>query len=119
MHKINLKKCCIYKKEPYICTRNTISMHDSIAQLVEHNTFNVGVLGSSPSRVTFLLFMYLLQILFFDSIAQLVEHNTFNVGVLGSSPSRVTSRDKSENNRFVPFLFLHNFTDNLTAIRWR
>ncbi len=25
---------------------------DSIAQLVEHNTFNVGVLGSSPSRVT-------------------------------------------------------------------
>ena len=26
--------------------------NDSIAQLVEHNTFNVGVLGSSPSRVT-------------------------------------------------------------------
>ena len=28
------------------------SKYDSIAQLVEHNTFNVGVLGSSPSRVT-------------------------------------------------------------------
>jgi hypothetical protein len=26
---------------------------DSIAQLVEHITFNDGVLGSSPSRVTF------------------------------------------------------------------
>ena len=25
---------------------------DLVAQLVEHNTFNVGVLGSSPSRVT-------------------------------------------------------------------
>ena len=25
---------------------------DSVAQLVEHNTFNVGVLGSSPSRIT-------------------------------------------------------------------
>ena len=25
---------------------------DSVAQQVEHNTFNVGVLGSSPSRVT-------------------------------------------------------------------
>ncbi len=26
--------------------------HDSLAQLVEHNTFNVGVLGSSPRRIT-------------------------------------------------------------------
>lgn len=25
---------------------------DSVAQLVEHNTFNVGVLGSSPSGIT-------------------------------------------------------------------
>ena len=25
---------------------------DSLAQLVEHNTFNVGVLGSSPSGIT-------------------------------------------------------------------
>ena len=28
------------------------SEDDSVAQQVEHNTFNVGVLGSSPSRVT-------------------------------------------------------------------
>ena len=25
---------------------------DSLAQLVEHNTFNVGVVGSSPTRIT-------------------------------------------------------------------
>ena len=25
---------------------------DSLAQLVEHNTFNVGVLGSNPRRIT-------------------------------------------------------------------
>lgn len=29
-----------------------VDRKDSVAQLVEHNTFNVGVLGSSPSRVT-------------------------------------------------------------------
>ena len=27
-------------------------MLDSLAQLVEHNTLNVGVLGSSPKRIT-------------------------------------------------------------------
>ena len=26
--------------------------YDSLAQLVEHNTFNVGVMGSSPMRIT-------------------------------------------------------------------
>ncbi len=26
---------------------------DSLAQQVEHNTFNVGVLGSTPTRITF------------------------------------------------------------------
>ena len=36
---------------------------DSLAQQVEHNTFNVGVLGSSPRRITKrssheLLFLY-------------------------------------------------------------
>ena len=32
-----------------------VRMHykvDPLAQLVEHNTFNVGVLGSSPKRIT-------------------------------------------------------------------
>ena len=31
--------------------RKTIRF-DSLAQQVEHNTFNVGVLGSSPKRIT-------------------------------------------------------------------
>ena len=29
-----------------------LALIDSLAQLVEHNTFNVGVMGSSPMRVT-------------------------------------------------------------------
>ena len=63
--------------------------NDSIAQSVEHITFNDGVLGSSPSRVTNTV-NYALVSWMIDSIAQSVEHITFNDGVLGSSPSRVT-----------------------------
>ena len=33
----------------YFCNPKT---GDSLAQQVEHNTFNVGVLGSSPRRIT-------------------------------------------------------------------
>ena len=34
---------------PYICTRNQVIKIDaSLAQLVEHDTLNVGVQGSSP-----------------------------------------------------------------------
>ena len=33
-------------------TRSSTKDGDSLAQLVEHNTFNVGVLGSSPRRIT-------------------------------------------------------------------
>ena len=29
-----------------------LSSNDPLAQLVEHNTFNVGVLGSNPKRIT-------------------------------------------------------------------
>ena len=44
---------CNLKKMLYICTRiEEIVKGDLVAQLVEHNTFNVGVLGSSPSQVT-------------------------------------------------------------------
>ncbi|CDE76525.1 unknown [Bacteroides thetaiotaomicron CAG:40] len=44
-------------KSNYLCTRNqeitdTQIRIDSLAQQVEHNTFNVGVLGSSPSWIT-------------------------------------------------------------------
>jgi hypothetical protein len=64
--------------------------------LVEHNTFNVGVLGSSPSGITEIQEAVSNGGLFFlkkknvDFVAQLVEHYTFNVGVLGSSPSGIT-----------------------------
>ena len=43
------------------CRKNTLPLHsqsgiesidDSVAQQVEHNTFNVGVLGSNPSWIT-------------------------------------------------------------------
>ena len=34
------------------CTRFQAKKVDPLAQLVEHNTFNVGVLGSSPKRIT-------------------------------------------------------------------
>ncbi len=49
------------KGKLYLCNPNSEKLHakpletewiDSLAQLVEHNTFNVGVLGSSPKRIT-------------------------------------------------------------------
>ncbi|WP_204509143.1 hypothetical protein, partial [Bacteroides caecigallinarum] len=50
--KKSLSKFCWFQKNAYLCTRNretTIAYRiDSLAQQVEHNTFNVGVLGSSP-----------------------------------------------------------------------
>ena len=59
-----------------------IKREDSLAQLVEHNTFNVGVLGSNPKRITKSTGNGLHD----ASLAQLVEHDTLNVGVQGSSP---------------------------------
>ena len=52
-----LRNTCKLNKSNYLCTRNqeiTDSQIriDSLAQQVEHNTFNVGVLGSSPSWIT-------------------------------------------------------------------
>ena len=48
---------CRLNKSHYLCTRNqeitdSQTRIDSLAQQVEHNTFNVGVLGSSPRRIT-------------------------------------------------------------------
>ena len=43
---------CKFQKSIYLCTRLTAIRIDSLAQQVEHNTFNVGVLGSSPKRIT-------------------------------------------------------------------
>ena len=41
-------------KRVYLCIAfpKKAPRSDSLAQLVEHNTFNVGVLGSSPRRIT-------------------------------------------------------------------
>ena len=41
-----------FKKRPAIEKERVGDFKDSVAQLVEHNTFNVGVLGPSPSRIT-------------------------------------------------------------------
>ena len=48
----NLTKKFGQKEKRFIFATRYKSVTDSVAQLVEHNTFNVGVLGSSPSRVT-------------------------------------------------------------------
>ena len=45
------KKVLVKRLTNYICSRFRKGA-DSVAQLVEQYTFNVWVLGSSPSRVT-------------------------------------------------------------------
>ena len=60
-----------FKNSHYLCIaiegNLTANSGDSLAQLVEHNTFNVGVLGSSPRRITkteaMLRFFYITQAL--------------------------------------------------------
>ena len=60
-----------FKNSCYLCIaiegNLTANSGDSLAQLVEHNTFNVGVLGSSPRRITkteaMLRFFYFTQAL--------------------------------------------------------
>ena len=47
--------------------------YDSIAQLVEHITFNDGVLGSSPSRVTKGRVIYYLTFSFFRPRGETVD----------------------------------------------
>ncbi len=44
--------CFVTTKDAAIFAPALIKSNDSVAQLVEHNTFNVGVLGSSPSGIT-------------------------------------------------------------------
>ena len=43
-----------FRNYNYLCTRFRKIAYkvDPLAQSVEHNTFNVGVLGSSPKRIT-------------------------------------------------------------------
>ena len=50
-----VKNFVVIKKRTTFATHFGKRMHnkgDSLAQQVEHNTFNVGVLGSSPRRIT-------------------------------------------------------------------
>jgi hypothetical protein len=44
--------CFVTPKDAAIFAPALTKSNDSVAQLVEHNTFNVGVLGSSPSGIT-------------------------------------------------------------------
>ena len=63
---------------------------DPLAQQVEHNTFNVGVLGSSPKRITE---PKITRVGFYPqqgAIAQLVEQRTENPCVPGSIPGGTT-----------------------------
>ncbi len=74
---------------------------DSLAQLVEHITFNDGVLGSNPRGIT--KDNQSLQKNKDDSLAQLVEHITFNDGVLGSNPRGITKDNQSlQKIRMIP-----------------
>ena len=73
---------------------------DSIAQLVEHYTFNVRVLGSNPSGITQARgcagFSIQQNLYLRDSsitasaVAVSAKADTFNVRVLGSNPSGIT-----------------------------
>ena len=64
---------------------------DPLAQSVEHNTFNVGVLGSNPKRITNRILTPN-----FGAIAQMVEQRTENPCVPGSIPGGTT-----QNNSFL------------------
>ena len=54
LRKIHRNKFGGFRNYNYLCTRFRKIAHkvDPLAQSVEHNTFNVGVLGSSPKRIT-------------------------------------------------------------------
>ena len=56
---------------------------DSLAQQVEHNTFNVGVLGSSPRRITQKKAIILKKVIAFFIFAQMVPDEVGSVVILG------------------------------------
>ena len=88
--------------------------YDLIAQLVEHETFNFGVEGSSPSGVTNNIFLIALVVQsnrtsVYETedlglnpnestnalVAQLVALQTFNLRVQGSSPCGSTNKNNA------------------------
>ena len=56
---------------------------NSLAQQVEHNTFNVGVLGSSPRRITQKKAIILKKVIAFFIFAQMVPDEVGSVVILG------------------------------------
>ena len=56
---------------------------DSLAQQVEHNNFNVGVLGSSPRRITQKKAIILKKVIAFFIFAQMVPDEVGSVVILG------------------------------------
>ena len=58
---------------------------EPLAQLAEHRTFNPGVPGSSPGRLT--------TIILEASVAQLVEQRTRNAQVSGPNPDAGSTSD--------------------------
>ena len=53
---------------------------DLVAQLVEHNTFNVGVLGSSPSGITELVIFPTATLMPFTYVLYSARLNKYYVG---------------------------------------
>lgn len=49
------------------------SADDSVAQLVEHNTFNVGVLGSNPNGITYCVDYQLIKLSIDNKIDKMVS----------------------------------------------
>ena len=89
---------------------------DSLAQLVEHNTFNVGVLGSSPRRITreretekvSLFFLYIFRTQ--DPVHFYMEHTPC---ARGSSPQA----DHKNRSRSFGFSFIHRPCARFTRLR--
>ena len=69
---------------------------DSLAQQVEHNTFNVGVLGSSPRRITQKKAIILKKVIAFFIFAQMV-------------PDEVPVLCRGQRKNLRDLLFRHKF----------
>ena len=91
-----------FKNIAYLCTRFLST--DPLAQLVEHNTFNVGVLGSSPKRIT----EKRLISLFFDTSWALTQ-GFFDLKVKASKLDDEPQADHRKEANKPLFLLHHNF----------
>ena len=69
---------------------------DSLAQQVEHNTFNVGVLGSSPRRITKRSSH---ELLFFGSKLKGINDNTQSFNAFESRVRNLLTTTESDSKR--------------------